>query len=294
MLTKSLLFFFLMIRRPPRSTLFPYTTLFRSEGKVEIPPNGLIYIRFLEEVNIPCYLIARFNLRVKQVYRGLLLGTGPQVDPGFRGHLGCPIHNFTDEDKVLKYGDPIATIDFAKTTPFGEGSFRGLNDAEWRRLPFADFRRGTKAVVGLAGHRCLIFREERDRPINEYLPNAESVKSSVLALQSQLDRMDRQLSRFRNLAVVGGFALLLAAGSIVFDAYRDVKNDITKLTESLAKLQGAKSAIGILPQSVRPPSSAAPSTGGSQPTPPTIKPSTPPSTKAVPGGSPEQPGPRGP
>src|SRR3712207_9049290 len=26
------LFFFLMIRRPPRSTLFPYTTLFRSRG----------------------------------------------------------------------------------------------------------------------------------------------------------------------------------------------------------------------------------------------------------------------
>src|SRR5260370_9998734 len=28
--TMSVLFFFLMIRRPPRSTLFPYTTLFRS------------------------------------------------------------------------------------------------------------------------------------------------------------------------------------------------------------------------------------------------------------------------
>src|SRR2546427_12814166 len=27
-----LLFFFLMIRRPPRSTLFPYTTLFRSRA----------------------------------------------------------------------------------------------------------------------------------------------------------------------------------------------------------------------------------------------------------------------
>src|SRR2546422_9292073 len=27
-------FFFLMIRRPPRSTLFPYTTLFRSRGDV--------------------------------------------------------------------------------------------------------------------------------------------------------------------------------------------------------------------------------------------------------------------
>src|SRR2546422_8078799 len=30
--TSSLFFFFLMIRRPPRSTLFPYTTLFRSRS----------------------------------------------------------------------------------------------------------------------------------------------------------------------------------------------------------------------------------------------------------------------
>src|SRR5438445_12966533 len=33
----SLFFFFLMIRRPPRSTLFPYTTLFRSRRN----PQGL-------------------------------------------------------------------------------------------------------------------------------------------------------------------------------------------------------------------------------------------------------------
>src|SRR5258707_6488380 len=30
-------FFFLMIRRPPRSTLFPYTTLFRSRGLAMAP-----------------------------------------------------------------------------------------------------------------------------------------------------------------------------------------------------------------------------------------------------------------
>src|SRR6266511_5880714 len=43
------LFFFLMIRRPPRSTLFPYTTLFRSAPRTptacprsrdRIPPRG--------------------------------------------------------------------------------------------------------------------------------------------------------------------------------------------------------------------------------------------------------------
>src|SRR2546426_10254996 len=35
----ALFFFFLMIRRPPRSTLFPYTTLFRSVAIVLGPEN---------------------------------------------------------------------------------------------------------------------------------------------------------------------------------------------------------------------------------------------------------------
>src|SRR3712207_7461503 len=34
------IFFFLMIRRPPRSTLFPYTTLFRSRDLVVHTPHG--------------------------------------------------------------------------------------------------------------------------------------------------------------------------------------------------------------------------------------------------------------
>ena len=34
-------FFFLMIRRPPRSTLFPYTTLFRSSSCGE---RGLLFV----------------------------------------------------------------------------------------------------------------------------------------------------------------------------------------------------------------------------------------------------------
>src|SRR5688572_32869180 len=53
------LFFFLMIRRPPRSTLFPYTTLFRSDIKERvvtafIGPSGCgksTFIRTLNRMN---------------------------------------------------------------------------------------------------------------------------------------------------------------------------------------------------------------------------------------------------
>src|SRR5258708_39956527 len=54
------LFFFLMIRRPPRSTLFPYTTLFRSTLMLNwLVPNS----RFLE-IQPPCSIASPLRLSV--------------------------------------------------------------------------------------------------------------------------------------------------------------------------------------------------------------------------------------
>src|SRR5947208_14621115 len=38
----AFIFFFLIIRRPPRSTLFPYTTLFRSWGHILCSRGGFV------------------------------------------------------------------------------------------------------------------------------------------------------------------------------------------------------------------------------------------------------------
>src|SRR5260221_4817960 len=45
-----LFFFFLMIRRPPRSTLFPYTTLFRSLSKLRDMAGGFHPPQFFANV----------------------------------------------------------------------------------------------------------------------------------------------------------------------------------------------------------------------------------------------------
>src|SRR2546430_11378107 len=47
-------FFFLMIRRPPRSTLFPYTTLFRSKvtGEVRIAPTAALGVHRLRAITL--------------------------------------------------------------------------------------------------------------------------------------------------------------------------------------------------------------------------------------------------
>src|SRR5438876_8941699 len=46
-----LISFFLMIRRPPRSTLFPYTTLFRSDNKTH-PVYALIEIQAPDRIGL--------------------------------------------------------------------------------------------------------------------------------------------------------------------------------------------------------------------------------------------------
>src|SRR5256885_14525504 len=48
-------FFFLMIRRPPRSTLFPYTTLFRSQPDLWVTAN--LYLPAKKSESMPGMLI---------------------------------------------------------------------------------------------------------------------------------------------------------------------------------------------------------------------------------------------
>src|SRR2546422_6023162 len=50
-------FFFLMIRRPPRSTLFPYTTLFRSLGAGTVPRAGAVRGRAVPLPGAPAELL---------------------------------------------------------------------------------------------------------------------------------------------------------------------------------------------------------------------------------------------
>src|SRR5258708_14428762 len=83
-LVPPLLFFFLMIRRPPRSTLFPYTTLFRSQERVafrmlvqpaETEPVRRGPIRSEEhtsELQSPDHLVCRLLLEKKKHFTGLL------------------------------------------------------------------------------------------------------------------------------------------------------------------------------------------------------------------------------
>src|SRR5256885_8265452 len=82
---KMRFFFFLMIRRPPRSTLFPYTTLFRSGVAPGLPGDHGLHRELgqrlqpgerseehTSELQSPCNLVCRLLLEKKKKYYNLI------------------------------------------------------------------------------------------------------------------------------------------------------------------------------------------------------------------------------
>src|SRR5689334_24519142 len=68
-----------MMRRPQRSTLFPYTTLFRSLVPLEHPAEGLLGVRVVPGHRVADLLDAQVAGRVQQAHdqAGLALGLLP-------------------------------------------------------------------------------------------------------------------------------------------------------------------------------------------------------------------------
>ncbi|HVR47704.1 MAG TPA: hypothetical protein VMT95_13825 [Candidatus Binatia bacterium] len=112
------------------------------EAEFTIDPFEVAVIETLERLNMPRYLIARWNVRVRWAYEGLLWVGGPQVDPGYRGHLFCPIYNLSNKPVTLRYREAIASIDFVPTTEFHENSSRPYDAPRQRkRIIFDDYPR---------------------------------------------------------------------------------------------------------------------------------------------------------
>ena len=88
--------------------------LVKKGDEFRLEPNSIAYVTLEPYFRVPKYIVLRFNLKIKHIYKGLLLGTGPIVDPGFEGRLSIPLHNFTSNEYVFKYHDELIQMEFTK------------------------------------------------------------------------------------------------------------------------------------------------------------------------------------
>src|SRR5256714_6411905 len=103
------MFFFLMIRRPPRSTLFPYTTLFRSIAEQPADPEAYGHITLhrgqfrseehTSELQSLAYLVCRLLLEKKNstcASAHLTLRCTRYIDPQSGADTGATAESFSE------------------------------------------------------------------------------------------------------------------------------------------------------------------------------------------------------
>jgi deoxycytidine triphosphate deaminase len=82
-----------------------------------VAANSIVFIETREKFRLPHYIAMRFNLKIDNVHKGILLGTGPLVDPGFVGNLLIPLHNLTTNNYYFHCGQDFVWAEFTKTSP---------------------------------------------------------------------------------------------------------------------------------------------------------------------------------
>lgn len=179
------------------------------EGEfLEIAPHDVVIIETTERICVPRFMIARWNIKVRLAYKGLLWVGAAQVDPGYVGYLACPIYNLSRKPVRLRRNDKLALIDFVKTTPYDKV----------RSKPFPSSPRGIDDVA-VSGESVGIesalsqYREEVDRVQSE---NREQVDK----MQDAVDQVRAQATYFTTLVItLLGVLFAVLIGNMGGDAF---------------------------------------------------------------------------
>ena len=174
---------------------------------LRIPPFEVVVVEILETINMPAFLIGRWNIRVRWAYDGLIWVGGPQVDAGYRGRISCPIWNLSNNTIPIKCGEEIAIIDFVTTTPPTENS--KLYEWEKRsRFVFEDYE-PDKLMSALV---TKVNKDIEDIKA-QVRANTDEVDSSLSKTEDALERSNTRIDTTTSVMFTA-FGVLVAAIAI--------------------------------------------------------------------------------
>ncbi len=210
--------------------------------RVRLPKNSITYLETGVEFRLPQYIAVRFNLHIRHVHRGILLGTGPIVDPGFVGPLLIPLHNLTANDYDIIGGDPFLWVEFTKLT----------RHEYWTRPPSSIADPPPKDLVvfrsrkqGLKAHQYLDKAGVGTTGVvSAFKGELYSLRKSTLAAEESA----KDASTYtRNLTLAGGVGVIVAVAALVFAAYELFQNNAEMATGIHDRLDRIERQIGLLP-----------------------------------------------
>jgi deoxycytidine triphosphate deaminase len=203
---------------------------------ITLKKDSILYLTLEPLIQLPHYIAARFNLKIDNVYRGLLLGTGPLVDPGFVGRLCIPLHNFTSNDYQIKGGDTFIWMEFTKISP---NPLWHKNDSEIQNGEIKLFNRDNREKK-LADY----IWEADQRPIQSSIPlSVQRSEQSAKGAQDSAKKAEDSAKVLTGINVVVIVAVLGLLYNVFFQTanfYNNTKKEVQDYQNRINKTDSVK------------------------------------------------------
>lgn len=158
---------------------------------VTLRPNSLTFLTTIEEFKLPKDIIARFNLKSKWVHLGLLLGTGPIVDPQLHARLLIPVHNFSNQPVTMNYGQEFISVEFTKT--LDPGSMLPLDNGE-----FTNYVENPNWNFDFHKYRERIANKEVESSVqSQFQKNNEQIKASTSTIEEMKEKFEATIEAIK-------------------------------------------------------------------------------------------------
>jgi len=187
----------------------PITQIICEGDDFILKKNSIAFVSLEPMFRIPDYIALRFNLKIKHVYKGLLLGTGPIIDPGFEGYLSFPLHNLTNNDYVFKGGEGLIYIEFTKLS----------TNRRWN-ISYQSNEKRLGKYIQFDKLKNLIRKDVEDY-ISRAAPNIPIISSMAEVIEKadnaekSADKAHKTTKFFVGVGVVGLVALIISVYNLI-------------------------------------------------------------------------------
>jgi len=199
-----------------------------SHDCLTVPKNQIVFVECDLDFRLPEFIALRFNLQIQHVHRGLLLGTGPLIDPGYWGKLCIPLHNLTDHDYHIPKDEGLIWLEFTKTTSTPDNAKDPLGRPPLGGEFFGDIKKFLDKASKQYGPKGVPIRSALPSMFNESKDAAESAKKAA--------------ETTRNIGFVAGIAAIIGIVSLAVQYYSDMNTQFEMVRPRIEKLEAGLNA----------------------------------------------------
>lgn len=196
-----------------------------------LQPNSISYIHIDTFFRVPFYMVFRFNLTVSLAHRGLLLGTGPIVDPGFNGRILIPVHNLTANNYKLYPGDGLIRVEFTKLSY--HSIFYGNETYKNYKFPLLE---NIKTDI-----------ETYFKDINNHNPIVSSIPEAMADAKISAENASQRLGSIKKiLSVTASLGIIGTAAGVIYPTWslvNDTNTLVASLTDKTSEIQVLKDKV---------------------------------------------------